>query len=172
MRKAMSVAFMLLLSVTLVGCGSGSTSSISSSYEPESVSVSASMSKPQQSIVSSSTPQDSSSVESDAPVSSDITVSNVLRASEPVALSSEDVAAVQALLAQYDWRSDEPTSDCIYDCLFSMFGEDVYYHSDCGTLSNRTNDTRIFLEDADRDSLNLILQKYVDFGLVPPLKED
>ena len=170
MRKAMSAAFLLLLSATLAGCGDGSVSSPAPDM-PDSISVSASVAEPQQSVFSSSILPESSSVNMDAPATSDIMVSNVLRGGEPVAVSSEDVAAIQTLLAGYEWRSDLPPSDCASDCLLSMFGEDVYYHSDCGTLNNWINDTSIPLDDTDRDSLNMILQKYIEFGLVPPLKE-
>ena len=170
MRKAMSVAFVLLLSSALAGCG-GSSNSSSVPDVPDSIPISTSVAEPQQSVISSSILSESSSIDIDTPATSDIMVSNVLIGGKPVAVSSEDVAVIQTLLAGYEWRSDLPPSDCINDCLLSMFGEDVYYHTDCGTLNNWTNNTCIPLDDAGRDSLNQILQKYITFGLAPPRKE-
>ncbi len=77
-------------------------------------------------------------------------------------LSSQDAATLSELVSGKKWS--EGTPDCLCDCVLVVEGETLYYHSDCGSLSNYGKEQSLTLTDDEQVRLNQILEKYVLLG--------
>ncbi len=96
-------------------------------------------------------------------IHSDMMVSNVLAGSEPTAVSKEDAAILRAYIEAGEWK--EGTTDCLNNCELGISTEMIKYHSDCGTFNNPANNRHLSLEEADKEDVNAILEKYISLQM-------
>ena len=78
---------------------------------------------------------------------------------EAVKLSAEDAAVIVGLLGSGKWM--EGTGDCLNDCIIFMDGEEIQYHSDCGTFNDTVNEKRLHLTEEQQAEVNVILGEYL-----------
>lgn len=92
----------------------------------------------------------------------EIWVSGTQEKSE-IRLTADDGARVKLLVAEADWKSGAP--NCLSDCLIGGFdGENIYYHSDCGTLSRQEVGEYCTLAESEKELLNGIIKQYIALG--------
>lgn len=78
--------------------------------------------------------------------------------SESVVLSAEETGLIKNYC--YGCKYETGTADCINDYEFTMEnGAKIYYHSDCGTFNDNTNELSYNTTDYMRDEINMILGK-------------
>lgn len=82
-----------------------------------------------------------------------------------VELSAEDAAMIARLLETENWNTGG-TSDCIHDCVVTVDGKSVYYHSDCGTFNDEADQRSLSLPEEEQTALNAVLSKYITLGSV------
>lgn len=76
--------------------------------------------------------------------------------SESVVLSAEETGLIKNYC--YGCKYETGTADCINDYEFTMEnGAKIYYHSDCGTFNDNTNELSYNTTDYMRDEINMIL---------------
>lgn len=64
-------------------------------------------------------------------------------------------------------RWENGTSDCIPDCAITLDDTLYYYHSDCGTVTDETNNRSLHLDEDCKTALNTLLGQYLRLGTVP-----
>ena len=80
-----------------------------------------------------------------------------------VKLSKDHEARIKLLLAEAEWQPG--AANCIFDCLIGgTENGNVYYHSDCGTLSREETGEYSVLSETDKELLNGILEQYIILG--------
>ena len=80
-----------------------------------------------------------------------------------VKLSKDHEVRIKLLLAEAEWQPG--AANCIFDCLIGgMENGNVYYHSDCGTLSREETGEYSVLSETDKELLNGILEQYIILG--------
>ena len=80
-----------------------------------------------------------------------------------VKLSKDHEARIKLILAEAEWQPG--AANCIFDCLIgSTENGNVYYHSDCGTLSREETGEYSVLSETDKELLNGILEQYIILG--------
>ena len=80
-----------------------------------------------------------------------------------VKLSKDHEAWIKLLLAEAEWQPG--AANCIFDCLIGgTENGNVYYHSDCGTLSREETGEYSVLSETDKELLNGILEQYIILG--------
>ena len=89
----------------------------------------------------------------------DISVASVWDREGAVKLSAEDAAVVADLVGSGSWM--EGTGDCSNDCIIFMDGEEIKYHSDCGTFNDTVNEKSLHLTEEQQAEVNAILEKYI-----------
>lgn len=95
-----------------------------------------------------------------------ISVVAILKADDnPNDLSSEDSGEIQKIIDEGIWENDA-TAECINDCLLTVDGDDIYYHSECGTFNDKVNQRNFTLDEKTREEVNGILEKYITLGSV------
>lgn len=93
---------------------------------------------------------------------SEIWVSNAEEENE-IRLTKDDGARVKLLVAEAAWQSGAP--NCLNDCLIGGFGgENICYHSDCGTLSRQEAGEYCTLPESEKVLLNDIVAQYMVLG--------
>ena len=78
---------------------------------------------------------------------------------EAVKLSAEDAAVIAGLVERGSWM--EGTGDCLDDCIIFMGGEEIQYHSNCGTFNDTGNEKSLHLTEEQQTEVNAILEKYI-----------
>ena len=73
------------------------------------------------------------------------------------------------LVGSESWM--EGTGDCLDDCIIFMDGEEIQYHSDCGTFNDTVNEKSLHLAEEQLAVVNAILDKYIVLGDVPVTEE-
>ena len=77
-----------------------------------------------------------------------------------VKLSKDHEVRIKLLLAEAEWQPG--AANCIFDCLIGgTENGNVYYHSDCGTLSREETGEYSVLSETDKELLNGILEQYI-----------
>ena len=99
----------------------------------------------------------------------DISVSSFWNREGAVSLSAEDAAVVSNLVEDANWM--EGTGDCLNDYIIFMGGEEIQYHSDCGTLNDTVNEKSFHLTEEQQAAVNAILEKYIALGNVSVTEE-
>lgn len=100
-----------------------------------------------------------------------ISVARVYDTSETgAALSLEDVDRIADLLEEGSWNT-EGTADCLNDCILTVNGESVYYHSDCGTFNDTIQERCLSLTEEERAAVNAVLSKYITLGFEETVDE-
>ena len=80
-----------------------------------------------------------------------------------VKLSKVHEVRIKLLLAEAEWQPG--AANCIFDCLIGgTENGNVYYHSDCGTLSREETGEYSVLSETDKELLNGILEQYIILG--------
>ena len=80
-----------------------------------------------------------------------------------VKLSKDHEARIKLLLAEAEWQPG--AANCIFDCLIGgTENGNVYYHSDCGTLSREETGEYSVLSETDKELLNGSLEQYIILG--------
>ena len=80
-----------------------------------------------------------------------------------VKLSKDHEVRIKLLLAEAEWQPG--AANCIFDCLIGgTENGNVYYHSDCGTLSREETGEYSVLSETDKELLNGILEQYIILG--------
>ena len=79
-------------------------------------------------------------------------------------LTAEETKEIAAMIENSDWNT-EGTADCANDCKFIIDGETYYYHSECGTLNDNLNDRCLTLIDAEKETINAALSRYVTLDI-------
>ena len=80
-----------------------------------------------------------------------------------VKLSKDHEARIKLILAEAEWQPG--AANCIFDCLIGgTENGNVYYHSDCGTLSREETGEYSVLSETDKELLNGILEQYIILG--------
>lgn len=80
-----------------------------------------------------------------------------------VKLSKDHEVRIKLLLAEAEWQPG--SANCIFDCLIGgTENGNVYYHSDCGTLSREETGEYSVLSETDKELLNGILEQYIILG--------
>ena len=85
------------------------------------------------------------------------------------ALSPEDADRIANLLEEGNWT--EGTADCLNDCILTVNGESVYYHSDCGTFNDTIQERGLSLTEEERAAVNAVLSKYITLGFEETVDE-
>ena len=93
----------------------------------------------------------------------DISVASLWDKESVTKLSLEDVAVIADFVGSGNWM--EGTSDCMDDCIIFMDGEEIHYHSDCGTFNDTVNEKRRHLTEKQQAEVNAILEKYIALGM-------
>lgn len=62
--------------------------------------------------------------------------------SRAIPISDEDTNTIAEILNEPGWMNKRPK--CLYDCVLTIYGTEVYYHSDCGMFE--TIDKSVFTE--------------------------
>ena len=93
----------------------------------------------------------------------DISVSSFWNREGDVLLSAEDAAVVSNLVEGAHWL--EGTGDCLDDCIIFMGGEEIQYHSDCGTFNDTVNEKSLHLTKEQQAAVNAILEKHIALGV-------
>lgn len=77
-------------------------------------------------------------------------------------LSTEDSEMIAQMLDAANWISD--STKCDSDYTFILGDRTIYYHSDCGTFNEKTNQEHLSLSlsDAEKEVVNSILQAAAD----------
>lgn len=91
----------------------------------------------------------------DRDCTSDISVASGWNREGTVKLPVEDAAVIVDLLGGGNWT--EGTSDCMNDCIIFMGGEEIQYHSDCGTINDTVNEKSLPLSKEQQAKVNAIL---------------
>ncbi len=90
-------------------------------------------------------------------------VRNYFNDKENKALSGADGDAILNILNSVtEWV--ESTSDCLNDCIITINGKEIAYHSDCGTFNDGGYGKSFTVSEEEREKINEILEKYVDLG--------
>ncbi len=93
----------------------------------------------------------------------DIVVFNRIYDMLQVLLPAEDAERIHRILDGKTWNFfGEPA--CDRDCVFTLWGVDVGYHSDCGTFYNEWEGSSLELTEEERLEVNAILEKYIPLG--------
>lgn len=80
-----------------------------------------------------------------------------------VKLPKDHEVRIKLLLAEAEWQPG--AANCIFDCLIGgTENGNVYYHSDCGTLSREEIGEYSVLSETDKELLNGILEQYIILG--------
>lgn len=80
-----------------------------------------------------------------------------------VKLPKDHEVRIKLLLAEAEWQPG--AANCIFDCLIGgTENGNVYYHSDCGTLSREETGEYSVLSETDKELLNGILEQYIILG--------
>ncbi len=80
-----------------------------------------------------------------------------------VKLSKDHEVRIKLLLAEAEWQPG--AANCIFDCLIGgTENGNVYYHSDCGTLSREETGEYSVLSETYKELLNGILEQYIILG--------
>ena len=80
-----------------------------------------------------------------------------------VKLSKDHEVRIKLLLAEAEWQPG--AANCIFDCLIGgTENGNVYYHSDCVTLSREETGEYSVLSETDKELLNGILEQYIILG--------
>ena len=77
-------------------------------------------------------------------------------------LLPEQEDTILAMLQSGEWQ--EGTADCFHDCFILINGDELNYHSDCGTINDEKSEKRLVLTEEDKETLNAILQQYITIG--------
>lgn len=100
-----------------------------------------------------------------------VSVTRVYDTSETgAALSPEDADRIANLLEEGNWNT-EGTADCLNDCILTVNGESVYYHSDCGTFNDTIQERGLSLTEDERAAVNAVLSKYITLGFEETIDE-
>lgn len=75
----------------------------------------------------------------------DVSAANVWNREGAVKLPFEDAAVIAGLVESGTWA--EGTSDCSNDCVLFMDGEELLYHSDCGTFNDAVKERNLHLTE-------------------------
>lgn len=76
-----------------------------------------------------------------------------------VAMTADDSQIIQNYC--FDCKYENCTSDCLSDYIFiTQKGQQIYYHSECGTFNDIVNNRSYKAVDYQRDEINSILNKY------------
>ena len=89
----------------------------------------------------------------------DISVASFWDREEAVKLSAEDAAVIAGLVESGSWM--KATGDCLDDCIIFMGGEEIQYHSNCGTFNDTVNEKSLHLTEEQQAEVNAILEKYI-----------
>ena len=84
-------------------------------------------------------------------------------AEKQAVLSPEDADRVAKLLEKEGWN-EAGTADCLNDCVLTVNGASIYYHSGCGTFNDEVGQRSLTLAKEERDAFNAILGKYIILG--------
>ena len=80
-----------------------------------------------------------------------------------VKLSKDHEVRIKLLLAEAEWQPG--AANCIFDCLIGgTENGNVYYHSDCGTLSREETGEYSVRAETDKEVLNGMLEQYIILG--------
>lgn len=85
-------------------------------------------------------------------------------------LMPEEGETVETLLKNGEWK--DGTADCFNDCVVLVNGDEISYHSDCGTFNDSSNERHLELTESDKEALNEILQRYITLGPEEPVEEE
>ncbi len=93
--------------------------------------------------------------------------------SQTVDISADDAASLTEIIKSGDWIRDN--SKCEHDCVMTLSGYSVHYHSECGTLEKiylsevstysskeHSTNSMLILDEQTKDKVNAILKKYID----------
>lgn len=87
-----------------------------------------------------------------------------------VHLTLDDAEKLRLILKKGDWNT-EGTADCLNDCVLTLYGQELYYHSDCGTFNvpgAGNGGSSLSLNDETQEQVNAILEKYITLGWILP----
>jgi hypothetical protein len=84
-----------------------------------------------------------------------ITVSNVYNLEKIYSLTANESNTIKTLIDNREWISG--TGDCINDFVLNVYGEEIYYSSDCGTFNDNENNQSCTLSEDDREDVDTIL---------------
>lgn len=84
---------------------------------------------------------------------------------ETVEITAEDGAKIKTLWEEGTW-SQEGTAECINDCVLTIDGTQMRYHSECGTFNDAAQNRHLSLEEDRRVEINDLLEKYIRLGSV------
>ncbi len=93
--------------------------------------------------------------------------------SQAVDISAEDATSLTEIIKSGNWIRDN--SKCEHDCVMTLSGYSVHYHSECGTLEKinlsevstysskePSTNSMLILDEQTKDKVNTILEKYID----------
>lgn len=86
-----------------------------------------------------------------------------------VHLTLDDAEKLRLILKKGDWNT-EGTADCLNDCVLTLYGQELYYHSDCGTFNvpgAGNEGSSLSLDEETRQKVNAILEQYITLGMLP-----
>lgn len=84
---------------------------------------------------------------------------------EPVPISKEEALKIMQFLTEGNW-DNTGTSDCFNNCILTLNGKRVYYHSDCGTFNDAINEKSLTLDSNQQLIVNTILEKYISLSSI------
>lgn len=90
------------------------------------------------------------------------TVANLSLQQTTADLYPEDADMIAELVERGSWTG--ALSDCASDCVLTINTESFLYHSDCGTFNDNINGKSLTLTDAQRETVNQILESYITLG--------
>jgi len=66
-----------------------------------------------------------------------------------------DIGTIAQILSSQNWQ--EGTADCLSEFKITLDGEDYYYHSDCGTVNDSTNNRSLSLTNEQKSEIDRVL---------------
>ncbi|MBQ8603243.1 MAG: hypothetical protein IJ410_00155 [Oscillospiraceae bacterium] len=73
-------------------------------------------------------------------------------------LSENDGLTISDILANGEWNT-EGTADCLNNIELVINGETYYYHSDCGTFNDNTNQRSLTVDEETKAEINSIISE-------------
>lgn len=89
-----------------------------------------------------------------------VTIKNIFTGEEAPLSVNEDIRVISDILLSDTWNT-EGTTDCLSNIEITINGETYKYHSDCGTFNDKVKQQYLSLDDATKEKVNAMIEKYV-----------